>query len=678
MSQIKSKSSLTYTNTDKSATHSKEYSLSLLKTMLLSREAEKRESILFRQGRGQFHLPSAGHEAIAGIAPLINKDDWLYCYYRDRALLLAMGMPLYDMALGYFGKAESSSGGRQMASHFSYKPLNVVSCATPTGMQCLPAAGTAWAFKNEQRKNVVFCCIGDASTRQGEFFEALAFSIQEKLPLIFIVEDNGYGVSTPTERMIPANLGMIPPDVLHIVEGQCPEKLYQKFSPIVENARNGNGPAVMWVKLDRIMSHTSSDDQAKYRNHTEMEEMKRRDPIALFKKKIAVNKLATVESIQTLEDEAKDEVKNIYSQAEHAENPDPKDIYAHRFSSINSSKRLENIQIQDGLASWSMAQSFNLTLDKLMQENSKTILFGQDIEDPKGGVFGLTRGLSGKFPTRVINSPLAEATIAGTASGLAMAGYLPIFELQFIDFIGTAFNQIVNQIATLRWRSVGQYKCPLIIYAPCGSYISGGGPWHSQTNESWLAHAPGLKVYMPSNANDAANMLYSAAHGDDPVLMLLPKNQFQKSVAIEKSMTLYPEKAQIKKKGEYLTIVSWGNCVEIALESAAAIEKSGLTCEVIDLRSIVPCDWATIHQSVRKTGRLIVVQEDNKTCSFGQAIISEMMSDKITWDSMYAPPQLVSRPDVHVGFNAGLERAVLPWPKDVFAASKILTGGAHV
>lgn len=322
--------------------------------------------------------------------------------------------------------------------------------------------------------------------------------------------------------------------------------------------------------------------------------------------------------------------------------------------------------------------SFQSYSQETYERNRKILLFGEDIEDHKGGVFGLTKGLSTEHPSRVINSPLAEATIAGTASGLAMAGYLPIFELQFIDFIGPAFNQIVNQIATLRWRSVGQYKCPLIIYAPCGSYISGGGPWHSQTNEAWLAHAPGLKVYMPSNANDAANLLYSAAHGDDPVLMLLPKNQFQKTVEIQKTMPLYPEKAHIRKAGQHLTIVAWGNCVETALQSASENEKLGYACEVIDLRSIVPCDWATIHKSVRKTGRLIIIQEDNKTCSFGQAIISEIMADKETWESLYAPPQLISRPDVHIGFHSALERSVLPWPKDVAVASRSIMGAAHV
>lgn len=649
--------------------------LILLRDMMLSREAEKRENILFRQGRGQFHLPSAGHEALAGLAPLIKKNDWLYCYYRDRALLLAMGMPLRDIALGYFAKAESSSGGRQMSSHFSYQPLNVVSCATPTGLQCLPAVGTAWAFKKDKTDDVVFCSIGDASTRQGEFFEALAFAIQESLPIVFLVEDNGYGVSTPTEGMTPLALNMIPKDVLHVLEGYCPELLNQKIEPLVKHVRNGKGPIVAWIEMDRMMSHTSSDDQTKYRKASELEEMKARDPLKKYKKALIQDGLISEDYIHLLDKRIFNEVKEIYSLAENEPEPDICKVKEHTFSLKPSSSRLNHEHLgRDEKIDWSMSEAFNLTLNTLLTENKKALIFGEDIEDPKGGVFGLTKGLSTRHEGQVINSPLAEATIAGTASGLSLAGYLPIFELQFIDFIGPAFNQIVNQVATLRWRSVGHFKCPLVIYAPCGSYISGGGPWHSQTNESWLAHAPGLKVYMPSDANDAAEMLYSAAYGYDPVIMLLPKNQFQKRCRIEDATPLHPEKARIRKKGNDITLVSWGNCTELSMKASLELQQDNIHAEIIDLRSITPCDWATLHQSVRKTGRLVIVQEDNKTCSFGQGIISEMMSDNQTWEQMYAPPKLLSRADVHVGFNSKLERAVLPHVQDIVNQCKQCVG----
>lgn len=653
--------------------------IKLLEHMMISREAENRENILFRQGRGQFHLSSAGHEGMAAIAPLIRNDDWFYCYYRDRALLLAMGVPLEEMALSFFAKKQTSSGGRQMSSHFSYKPLNVVSCATPTALQCLPAVGTAWAFKKEKNRDVVFCSIGDASTRQGEFFEAVAFAMQEKLPIIFMVEDNGYGISTPTEELSPLKLGMIPQQILHVMDGSKPESFGKECAAIVDEVRNGAGPKLLWIKMPRLMSHTSSDDQSKYRSEEELAEDILRDPLKILKDEIIQDGIMEHGHIACLEKEVFENVKNTYALAEKAASPSKKDATTHIFSDIQPSKHSANAKPEGKFPSneWSMANAFNCTLEQILSENPKAIVFGEDVEDPKGGVFGLTRNLSTKYPEQVINSPLAEATIAGLASGLAMKGYLPIFELQFIDFIGPAFNQIVNQIATLRWRSIGQYKCPLVIYAPCGSYISGGGPWHSQTNESWLAHAPGLKTYMPSNANDASNMLYDAAHGDDPVLMLLPKNQFQKTVPIEYATTLYPEKAHIRKTGVDISLVAWGNCVEVALDAAQNLKNIGIECEVIDIPSIMPCDFQMIKQSVMKTGRLIVIQEDNETCSFGQSIITKMTSDLEVWNAMYTPPQLLSRQDVHIGFSPILEQAVLPNTGSVINASKSMLGGYH-
>jgi 2-oxoisovalerate dehydrogenase E1 component len=323
-----------------------------------------------------------------------------------------------------------------------------------------------------------------------------------------------------------------------------------------------------------------------------------------------------------------------------------------------------------------MAGAVNQALGAILQENPRALMLGEDIEDPKGGVFGLTKGLSSRHPGRVVNSPLAEATIAGLASGLPAAGFLPIFELQFVDFIGPAFNQIVNQIATLRWRSLGAYKCPLVIYAPCGSFIGGGGPWHSQTNESWLLHAPGLKVYMPGNANDAAQLLYSAANGDDPVMLLLPKNQFQKSVARETELRLYPERARIRRTGGHVTLVAWGNCVELVAEAAEALAAQGVGADVLDLCSLAPCDWQALHASVRKTGRLVVVQEDARSCSFGQAIISNICGSKPTWERLYAAPQLVSRDDVHIGFSRVLESAALPDVGKILHAVKVTLGQA--
>lgn len=651
--------------------------ISLLEAMIASREADIREDILFRQSRGQFHVASAGHEAVAGLVRLMRPEDWIYSHYRDRALMLARGVSLYEIALAYFAKSQSSSGGRQMVSHFSSKALNIASSATPTGLQCLPAAGTAWGMKQRGKDNVVFCFIGDASTRQGEFMEAVAFAVQERLPIAFVVEDNGYGISTPTARLTPLGLGLLSPDLIYAADGRNPLRLVNDVSGLIADVRNGKGPKILWLHLDRLSSHTASDDHAKYRKPDELHAMSLRDPITLTQDALLAEGGISQEEISDIRARIKLEVKEAYLAAEMAREPDQACVTDHIHSSIAAHKDRQVLNMEGfaaETAEWTMAAAVNRTLDVLLRENRNVLMLGEDIEDPKGGVFGLTKGLSSRYPGRVINSPLAEATIAGTASGLAMMGYLPIFELQFVDFIGPAFNQIVNQIATLRWRSAGEFKCPLVLYAPCGSYIEGGGPWHSQTNESWLAHAPGIKVFMPSNANDAARLLYSAAYGEDPVIILLPKNQFQKRVGIERERHIHAERARIKRAGDHLTLVAWGNCVDLALTAAKELDMENISVEVLDLCSLVPCDWSAIYNSVMKTGRLVVIQEDNKTCSFGQAILSEICMARSSWGRLHSPPQLVSRGDVHIGFNRTLEKSVLPSVADIVRCAKSTMG----
>lgn len=643
-------------------------------SMCMSRTADERESLLFKQGRGQFHVSGSGHETVASLAPFIEKKDHLYCHYRDRALILALGVPLYQAALGYYAKADSDSGGRQLVNHFSNKQKNIMPAATPVALQCLPAAGSAWAFKLNYERSVSFCLMGEASTRQGEFFEAIAFCIEKDLPAIFIVEDNGYGISTPTHETNPAALGIIPDEILCPVDGRDIENCTREFETIISNVREGGGPKVIWLLVDRLTSHTGSDDHTRYRDEKELETIKSRDPLISEKQHFLENGLVSEDDFSKFETDIKAYVKTVYERAEIADEPDMQNVSKDIFFECTSNKEQVAVSpIKHPYDEWNMAEAWNYTLDTLLKEKSNALLFGQDIEDPKGGVFGLTKELSEKHPGRVYNSPLAEATIAGVASGLSMSGFLPIFEMQFSDFLGNAFNQIVNQIATLRWRSNGAFENPLILYAPCGSYISNGGPWHNQTNESWFAQAPGLKVLMPSNANDAANLLYSSAHGKDPVLILLPKNLFRPKVVNEKVTHIYPHRAKIKKSGDHVTLLAWGNCVGLTEAAAKNLEQDGVRCEIIDLCSLVPCDWETIHHSVQKTGRLVIVQENNKTCSFGQSIIHEVCSRKATWDQLYASPELVCREDVHIGFSRNLEKAILPNVKKITdAINKVL------
>lgn len=641
-----------------------EQRLSFVRHMMLSRESDLRENILFRQGRGQFHVSSSGHEGLVGLSTSIMPGDYVYAHYRDRALMLSLGMSLYDIALGYFAKAESSSGGRQLVNHFSCKKLNIISAATPTALQCLPAAGTAWGLKKEGKDNVVFCFIGDASARQGEFFEALAFAIQESLPVVFVVEDNGYGISTPTGEMTPLSLGMLPQKYLHEIDARNAFQFELRVRSVVEDVRTGKKPAVIWAQLDRLSPHTGSDDHEKYRSADELIHMQDRDPLDqaqsdLFKLDSSYNQ----DFFDEMAKWAKECVRETYIRAENAADPDPdvadSNVLCAQNENLERSFFKRDVSGNDA-QSWDMAGAWVSTLDAILHENKKVILFGEDIEDPKGGVFGLTKGLSTKHPGRVVNSPLAEATIAGLASGLSIAGFFPIFELQFVDFVGPAFNQIANQISTLRWRSNGDYGCPLVIYAPCGSFISNGGPWHSQSNEALFAHCPGLNVIVPSRPDDASNALYAALHSGNPTIILLPKRQFHVQYDMAEAHSGQRNGAHVRIRGEHVTIVAWGNCVSIAEDAARSYAASGVYCEVIDLFSIVPCDWETVFASVKKTGRLVVVQEDVKTCGFGQAIISEVCSRQDVWGNMYASPQLVSREDVHIGFHPNLERQVLP------------------
>jgi 2-oxoisovalerate dehydrogenase E1 component len=642
--------------------------------MALSREADRREGICFRQGKAWFELAGAGHEAIAAVACALRADDYVYPHYRDRALMLARGATVYDLALGFFAKAESSSGGRQYPSHFSDAERRAVSCASPAGIQCLPAAGTAWSCKRRGAGQITVCFIGDAAVRQGEFYEALSFALQERLPLVFLVEDNAYGVSTPTARMNPYGIGALAQSHMLRLDGRDPEEVLQAATGAVERARTHKGPSVLWLEVDRLFSHSSSDDQRLYRSAEEIAAMQERDPITRLRDRLIMQGEITAAEWEDELREIADAVDKEYTRAQAAADPSPSHAESHIYSPLPLPALTSGLAPKED---WTMIGAINTALRRLLADDERVLLFGEDIEDPKGGVFGLTKGLSTDFPGRVVNSPLAEATIAGLACGLAIAGDKPVFELQFIDFAGPAFHQIVSQIATLRWRTAGAWKCPLVLLAPCGAYLPAGGPWHSQTNESWFAHAPGLHIAMPSNVQDAAALLRAAVAGDDPVLLLLPKHLFRQRFEWRRSdlggdPAVRLGEARVCREGSDVTVVSWGNCVELSLEAAQAMQSTGISTEVLDLRSIVPCDWETIRLSLAKTGRIVIVQEDNQTCSFGQAIVSEVVTRPCNWDLLAAPPQLVSRADVQVSFNVVLERAVLPQVSDICDAMRLV------
>jgi 2-oxoisovalerate dehydrogenase E1 component len=632
--------------------------LELLRTMMLSREGDRREGILMRQGKGWFQVPGMGHEALAAIAYHLRPDDYLFPTYRDRALMLARGMTTREIALDFMARAGSSSDGRNMPAHYSSRALNVFSVATPTGSQCLPAVGAAWGVKLVGDDRVVVCSIGDAATRQGEFYEAVCYAIQENLPIVFVVEDNQYGISTPTQNMLPMRLHVFDERWVVFVNGRYANEVYEKSGEAIRKARSGGGPTILWCEIDRLSSHTSADDHRVYRPAEEIEAMFERDPIRLFAEQLIAEGALMQEQYEQMQAEITREVDAIYQEVERIPLPDPARVLDHLFGEPPAQYKPLPLEVEREPTT--MVAAFNRVLHAALETFDNIVMFGEDIEDPKGGVFGFTKGLSTKYPERVRNSPLAEATIVGTAVGLAATGYRPVFEIQFIDFITPGFHQLVSQIATLRWRSKGEWKCPLVIYSPYGAYLPAGGMWHSQSNDGWWAHTPGIRVAIPSTPEDIVGLFWAAIQDDDPTLLLIPKHIFRVRMPVQAYRAIPFGKAAIRREGTDVTVVAWGNTLELAFQAAEQFAQQGVSLEIIDPRTLVPFDWETVEGSLAKTGRLVVIHEDNRTCGFGQAIITEMTSAPERFNTLLSPPQLVARYDVHIPFCPELEYTVLP------------------
>lgn len=635
-----------------------------LKRMYLSREGDRREGVLLRQSKGWFQVAGMGHETLAVLADLMRPDDYLFPYYRDRAMVLARGVTNYELALAYFAKRESNSGGRQMPGHYSFRSKNIWSVPTPTGANLLPACGVAWGMQLDGKDSIVVATTGDAASRQGEFYEAIAFALERRLPVIFVVEDNGYGISTNTDRFNPFKLGVFNDDlgVMH-VNARRPEIVHEAGSRAIARARDGQGPSLLICELDRLCSHTSSDDHRVYRPPQEIAEMMDRDPLQTVARDLIDDGQLTQDQWESMQREIDHQVDEDYRRAELMADPRAEELLDNLLGPLPTPQKPP---VQVG-ARARMVDTVNAVFRQGLQRDRKFIFFGEDIEDPKGGVFRLTQGLSTEFPDRVFNSPLAEATITGVACGLASYGMRPVFEIQFVDFVGPGWNQISQNLATLRWRTNGEWKCPVVLYAPYGAYLPGGSLWHSQANESAFAHIPGLRVVVPATPEDAAGLVWTAMQAEDPTIVLLPKHLMRKPMRIESAEPVAIGKARICREGKDITLVAWGNCLEIAAE---AIETLGgaPSVELIDLRSILPWDQATIGQSVAKTGRLVVVQEDTESCSVGQMVISALTADPKSFYSLLSPPQLVSKPDVHIGYNPICEYAALPSTAQVAAA----------
>jgi 2-oxoisovalerate dehydrogenase E1 component len=641
----------------------REEKLRLLTILLESRHGDLREQNLNRQGKGHFHVSGMGHEALAAVSIQMQEDDYIVPFYRDRALVLGRGVSSRQLAIDYFAKARGESHGRQMPSHYSCAEKHIWSVPTPTGSQLLPACGIAWGIKLDAKNAAVVATVGDAATRQGDFYEAICFAKEKRLSILFVVEDNGYGISSPTRKINPRALDVVQPNDWQELDGANVGEMYGQAAKAFAHIRAGKGPLFFWVMMERLSSHTSSDDQKLYRSAEELKRCEECDPLRKWKEQLIAEGVISESDYVNLDNEIKERIRREFSDAEKEQDPSADELFLEvegRFPQMNDEV------LPPG--KYRIGDTVNKTLRLGLERDKRRIIFGEDIEDPKGGVFRLTQKLSTEFPNQVFNSPLAESTILGVGCGLASYGKRPVFELQFIDFIGTGWNQLVTNICCLRWRSFGQWKCPMVIYAPYGAYLPGGSLWHSQANEAVLAHYPGLSVVIPSTPEDAAGLLWTAMHCEDPVLFLIPKHMFWAERENAEPIRAIPfGKARKRRGGSDVTLIAWGNTVEKALEAIQQIENEA-SIELIDLRSISPWDRETVEESVRKTGRVIIVQEDTENCSVGQMIITHLTSQSALWNGMLSPPILVSKGNVMIGYNPIYEYAALPDVQQIVAA----------
>ena len=634
----------------------------LLDTMLRSRAGDLREQSLIRQGKGWFHVSGMGHEALSVAGYLLRDGDFHCGHYRDRPIALARGIDSYELALSFFAKRASASGGRQMPAHYSSRPLGIFSVNSVVGANMLPAAGLAWSIQLDKKPNLVLVSIGDAGTRQGDFFESVAFALERRLPMVFLVEDNGIGISTVTAKMNPLAIGMLNERLWQLIDGCDVDAVFDIVHPAMEAVRRGEGPQFIWCRTERISSHSSADDHRRYRAEEELASLEEKDPINRLRDDLIRMGELTQAEFGELKASIEKEIREEYQRAGNEVDPQPEDLLKHV---LGPSTKAPSLQLNLETDEPRMVDTINATFHAALRKSREVVFFGQDIEDPKGGVFSLTKGLSTAAPDQVFNAPLAESTICGTAVGMAAYGKRPVFEIQFTDFIWPGFNQLIAQLSTLHWRTNGEWSAPAVIYAPYGAYLPGGALWHSQSNEGAFAHFPGLKIAIPSRPEDAAGLFWTALHGNSPTLILIPKHLLWAARKVEGPIQPVPfGKAVVRRAGDAITVVTWGNGTEV-VEQGLELLGNPDSVEVIDARTVVPLDMDTIRQSVARTGRLLVVQEDVETCSVGQNILARISADTELFSRLQAPPALLARPDVNIGYNPVLEYSALPDKKDV-------------
>lgn len=636
----------------------------LYRAMLTARRIDELELEITNRGEAFFTVAGSGHEATAALAFHLTGDDWLHCHYRDRALLLARGVSPKAFFDNLYCKDQSSSRGRQMTGFCSDPSLHILSMTTPVGNSALQAAGVAAAVRDDPSAPLVYCGVGDGTTQQGEFLEACGEAVRSRLPLLLVVQNNRLAISTVTEGRtfysLPGGrsdsfLGM----PIRYVDGRDAVESYRAFGEVVAEIRRTRGPALMVLDVERLTSHTNADDQTIYRDSTDIERSRQTgDPLVLFRRWLLRNGTTENDLAEIAED-----VERELSAAEEASagGPEPEPVFdAKRPLNVElTHPSRERLGSEDGLQ-LIMRDALRAVLRDRLTSDPRVVLCGEDIEDPKGDVFGVTRGLSTEFPGRVMNSALSESTILGMAIGRALVGQRPVAFIQFADFLPLAYNQLTTELATLFWRSGGQYNAPVIVMAACGGYRPGLGPYHAQTLESVVAHAPGLDVFMPSTAADAAGLLNAAFRSERPTLLLYPKSLLNNpalttSADVDRQFVPIGTARKVRG-GRDLTLVGWGNTVALCSRAAEALEKVGIEAEIIDLRCIAPWDQRMVVASAERTARLIVVHEDNQTCGLGGEILATVAQQTRVPVAM----RRVARPDTHIPCNFACQVQVMP------------------
>ena len=652
--------------------------LDLLHKMLTVHSIEERLKVFVRAGKVSFHASTRGHEKLQIAMSMLLQPgkDWFFPYYREKALMVGLGMSAKDIFLHMLSKADDpSGGGRNMSEHFSSRALRVVSPTACTGTQYLQAAGMAKAVKAEGKDEIVYVSSGEGATSEGEFFEALNYAGRDQLPVLFLVQNNGYAISVPQSVQTGSEIHTIAKGfkVRSVeVDGTQFTQMYKTLKPLIDGIRRGDGPLLVEAHVVRIDSHSSSDDQAKYRTEDELEAVRAKDPVLHTSGRVMSWGLIDEAGLARMHDEIKAAVNAAGDEADAAPMPAPETAMLH----ILSGRQPVDAEREPRPASdtpVTMVDALNHALREEMQRNPKMVMWGEDIADPKGGVFGVTRGLTDAFPDRVENAPLAEATIVGVAEGMAIGGWKPVVEMQFSDYSFPAYMQIRNEISTLRWRSGGAWTCPMVVRMATGGYIR-GGPFHSQCPETLYVHTPGWYVAYPSNARDAKGLMKTACRIDDPVIFFehkgLYRQVFSKSPEPDADYLIPFGKGAVVQPGSDLTAITWGSGVVRCQRAAAELLRDGFSVEVIDLRTLAPLDEELIFSSVRKTGKAIVVHEAPLNNGFGGEIAARI-SDAC-FDSLDAPVRRCAAKDCFPPYAPSLENAVLPSQEDVTAAIREL------